>query len=138
MGARLIIIRYCCGKQCARAPLNRFLIRDLHHKLHLLCHLPLSSVIDDKIRPPTSFSTPCRKKNFDPPPRLSTPSPKEKFRPPTSFWTIRTLARAFRITWSRFIWVMSVFRQRELQQSNIAWTIDVASEDFKLYASVDR
>src|SRR6218665_2279944 len=93
MGARLIIIRYCCGKQCARAPLNRFLIRDLHHKLHLLCHLPLSSVIDDKIRPPTSFSIPCRKKISTPPPRLSTPPPKEKCRPPTSFWTIRTLGR---------------------------------------------
>src|SRR6218665_1390541 len=65
MGAPLIIIRYCCGKQCELL-LNRFLIKDLHHKLNLLCHLPLSSIIRDKIRPPPSFSTPCGK-NFDPP-----------------------------------------------------------------------
>src|SRR6218665_2486220 len=76
-GARLIIIRYCCGKQYG-------LLRTdfLHHKLDLLCNLPLSSIIDDKIRPPTSFSTPCRKKISTPPPRLSTPPPKEKFQPP--------------------------------------------------------
>src|SRR6218665_2202614 len=52
-----IIIRYCCGKQCELL-LNRFLIKDLNHKLNLLCHLPLSSIIDEKIRLPTSFSTP--------------------------------------------------------------------------------
>src|SRR6218665_331333 len=76
MGARLIIIRYCCGKQC-----ELLCIDFLHHKLDLLCNF----------RPPTSFTTPCRKKISTPPPRLSTPPPKEKFRPPTSFWTIRTL-----------------------------------------------
>src|SRR6218665_2573764 len=81
MGARLI--RYCCGKQ-----LNRFLIRDLHHKLDLLCNLLLSSIIDDKIRPPPSFSLPPPQQNSSLPPP---PPSKEKFRPPTSFWTIRTL-----------------------------------------------
>ena len=85
----LYSIRYCCGKQC-EVILNQFLIRDLHNKLDLLCHLPLSSIIDDKIRPPPPFSTPWRK-NFDPPPRLSTPHLKKYFDPSTSFWTIRTL-----------------------------------------------
>src|SRR6218665_1908037 len=66
-----MIIRYCCGKQC-EVLLNRFLIKDLNHKLNLLCHLPLSSIIDEKIRPLTSFSTPAEK-NFTPPPLLSTP-----------------------------------------------------------------
>src|SRR6218665_2426290 len=48
-------------------PLNRFLIKDLCHKLNLLRHLPLSSIIDDKIRPPcTWFSTRCRKTFFNP------------------------------------------------------------------------
>src|SRR6218665_1443256 len=87
-----IIIRCCCGKQCELL-LNRFLIKDLHHKLNLLCHLPLSSIIDDKIRPHTSFSTPCRKNISTPPPRLSTPHLKKNFDPPTSFWTIRTLQK---------------------------------------------
>src|SRR6218665_1360210 len=54
----------CCGKQC-EVLLNRFLIKDLNHKLNLLCHLPLSSIIDEKIRPPTSFST-------HPPKKIST------------------------------------------------------------------
>src|SRR6218665_981317 len=45
--------------------LNRFLIKDLNHKLNLLCHLPFSSIIDEKIRPPTSFST-------HPPKKIST------------------------------------------------------------------
>src|SRR6218665_792316 len=60
-----MIIRYCCGKQCEVLS-NRFLIKDLNHKLNLLCHLPLSSIIDEKIRPLTSFSPPRRKK-FQPP-----------------------------------------------------------------------
>src|SRR6218665_452325 len=76
----LIIIRYCCGKHCELL-LNRFLIKDLPHILNLLRHLPLSSIIDDKIRPPpTSFSTPCGKKMstptsslYPPPTKISTP-----------------------------------------------------------------
>src|SRR6218665_3897322 len=76
-GARLIIIRYCCGKQYG------LLLTDfLHHKLDLLCNLPLSSIIDDKIRPPTSFSTRVEKK-FRPPHLVSQPPPpKEIFQPP--------------------------------------------------------
>src|SRR6218665_3202989 len=54
MGTLIIIIRYCCGKQCELL-VNRFLIRDLHHKLYLFCHLPLSYIIDDKIRLPPLF-----------------------------------------------------------------------------------
>src|SRR6218665_3333272 len=128
---------YCCGKQCELL-LNRFLIRDLHHKLDLLSFTSFFYNYD-KIRPPPLFQPRVEKKISTPPHLVSQPPHlKKNFDSPTSFWTIRTLARAFRITWSRFIWVMSVFRQRELQQSNIAWTIDVASEDFKLYASVDR
>src|SRR6218665_381363 len=79
MGAWLIIIRYCCGKQCELL-LNRFLIRDTINLIY--CHLPLSSIIDAKIRPPllfkprvgkifrppTSSLNPHLKKNFDPPP----------------------------------------------------------------------
>src|SRR6218665_1976876 len=74
MRARLIIFRYCCGKQC-ELPLYRFLIKDLHHKLNLLYHLPLSSTIDDKIRPPPLFQ-PRVEQKFDPPPLLSTPTYK--------------------------------------------------------------
>src|SRR6218665_2971101 len=63
MGARLIIIRYCCGKQC------ELLWTDfLHHKLDLLCNLPLSSIIDDKIPPPPPFLPPLQKKSKTPPP----------------------------------------------------------------------
>ena len=60
MGARLIIIRYWCCKQCELL-FNKFLIKGLRHKLigNLLCHLPLSSIIDDKIStPPPLLSTP--------------------------------------------------------------------------------
>src|SRR6218665_4123417 len=87
----LIIIRYCCGKQCELL-LNRFIINALHHigLLNLLRHLPLSSIIDDKIRPPTSFSTPCGEKNSTPLPLLSTPH-LHKISTPTSILTIRTL-----------------------------------------------
>src|SRR6218665_4127843 len=67
----LIIIKYCCGKQCELL-LNRFIIKDLHHILNLLRHLPLSSIIYDKIRPPPLFQLPCGT-NFDPLPLLSTP-----------------------------------------------------------------
>src|SRR6218665_168276 len=87
--ALLIIIRYCCGKQFELL-LNRFLIKDLHHKLNLLCHLPLFSIFDDKIQSPTSFSTPCRKK-FRPPISSLDPSTYKKSRPPTSTLTIRSL-----------------------------------------------
>src|SRR6218665_2571733 len=76
----LIIIRYCCGKQCELL-LNRFLIKDLHHMLNLLRNLPLSSIIDDKIRPPTSFSTPCGKK-FRPPYLFSRPPHLQKISTP--------------------------------------------------------
>src|SRR6218665_662753 len=69
-----MIIRYCCGTQC-EVLLNRFLIKDLNHKLNLLCHLPLSSIIDEKIRPLTSFSTHPPKK-FQPSPLLTTPPTK--------------------------------------------------------------
>src|SRR6218665_2222931 len=78
----IIICRYCCGKQCELL-LNRFLIKDLHHKFTLLCHLPLSSVIDDKIRLPPLFQ-PCVEIVFRPPPLLSTPTYK-KSRPPLHF-----------------------------------------------------
>src|SRR6218665_1219553 len=88
MGASLIIIRYWCCKQCELL-LNRFLIKDLHQKLNLLCHLPLSSIIDDKIRPPTSFSF-VGKKFRPPPPLLSTPH-LQKISTPTSILTIRSL-----------------------------------------------
>src|SRR6218665_3396734 len=50
----LNIIRYCCGKHCELL-LNRFLMKDLHLILNLLRHLPLSSIIDGKIRPPPLF-----------------------------------------------------------------------------------
>src|SRR6218665_832057 len=82
MGACLIIISECCGKQCELL-LHRFLIKDLHHKLNLLCHLPLSSIIHDKIRPPPLFQ-PCVKNKF-----------RHLFsRPPTSILTIRSLPKA--------------------------------------------
>ena len=74
MGAWLIIIRYCCGKQY-ELPLNRFLIKDLHHKLNLLCHLPLPSIIDDKIRIHLFFN-PVSKNKFDP--HLFSQSPPTK------------------------------------------------------------
>src|SRR6218665_2089144 len=85
----LIIIKYCCGKHC-KPLLNRFLIKDLHHILNLLRHLPLSSIIGDKIRPPTSFSTPCGKK-FRPAYLFSRPPTYKKSRLPTSILTIRSL-----------------------------------------------
>src|SRR6218665_3431367 len=85
-----IILRYCCGKQCELL-LNRFPIKDLHHKLNLLCNLPLSSIIDDKIRLPTSFSTPYRNK-ISTPPLLSTPH-LQKNSTPTSILTIRSLGK---------------------------------------------
>src|SRR6218665_1335301 len=88
MGAWLIIIRYCCGKQCELL-LNRFLIRDTINLIY--CHLPLSSIIDDKIRPPLLFKPRVGKK-FRPPHLVSQPPHlKKNFDPPTSFWTIRTL-----------------------------------------------
>jgi len=52
--------------------LNRLLIKDLHHKLLLLCHLPLSSIIDDNIRAQPLFQLRVEEK-FDPLPYLSTP-----------------------------------------------------------------
>src|SRR6218665_1253493 len=76
----LIIIRYCCCKHCELL-LNRFLIKDLHPILNLLRYLPLSSIIDDKIRPPTPFSTPCGKK-FQPSYLFSQPTTYKKSRPP--------------------------------------------------------
>src|SRR6218665_3309229 len=66
---------HCCGKHCELL-LNRFLIKDLHHILNLLRHLPLSSIIDDKIRHPTSFSTPCWKKIDSPTSSLDRPPTK--------------------------------------------------------------
>src|SRR6218665_171339 len=74
-----LIIRYCCGKQCELL-LNRFLIRDLHHKLDLLSFTSFFYNYD-KIRPPPLFQ-PRVEKNFDPPPRLSTPHLKKNFDPP--------------------------------------------------------
>src|SRR6218665_1363154 len=79
---------YCCGKQ-REVLLNRFLIKELNHKLNLLCHLPLSSIIDEKIRPPTSFSTHPPKK-CQPSPLLTTPH-LQKISTPTSILTIRSL-----------------------------------------------
>src|SRR6218665_1335078 len=81
-------IRYCCGKQC-EVLLNRFLIKDLNHKLNLLCHLPLSSIIDENIRPPTSFSTHPPKK-FQPSPLLTTPH-LQQTPTPSLILTIRSL-----------------------------------------------
>src|SRR6218665_4210618 len=83
MEAGLIIIRYCCGKKCELF-LNRCLIRDLHHKLNLLCHLPLSSIIDDKIRSPPLVQPRVGKK-FDPTPLLSTPPPTKNLDPHLHF-----------------------------------------------------
>ena len=81
MPTLLIIIRDSCGKHCELL-LNRFLIKDLHHILNLLRHLPLSSIIDDKIGPPpTSFSTPCEKR-FRPPTSSLDPPIYKKSRPP--------------------------------------------------------
>src|SRR6218665_2912879 len=68
----LIIIRLYCGKQCELL-LNRFLIKDIHHVLNLLRHLPLSSIIDDKNSIPSFFSTPCGKKFRPPPSSLDPP-----------------------------------------------------------------
>src|SRR6218665_3280101 len=90
----LIVIIDCCGKHCELL-LNRFLIKDLHHILNLLRHLPFSSIIDDKIRPPpTSFSTPCVKKISTPLPLLSTPPPQKNLDSPTSILTIRSLGHS--------------------------------------------
>jgi len=63
--------------------LNR-LIRDLHHRLNLLCHLPLSSIIDEKFDPHLFFN-PVSKIFFDP--HLFS-------RPLTSNLTIRLLRKA--------------------------------------------
>src|SRR6218665_1404759 len=79
----LIIIRYCCGKQCELL-LNRSLIKGLHHILKLLRHLPLSSIIDDKIRPPPLFQ-PRVEKKFDPLPLLSTRLPTKNVDPHLHF-----------------------------------------------------
>src|SRR6218665_1049403 len=79
----LIIIRYSCGKQCELL-LNRFPIKDLHHILNLLRHLPLFSIFDDKIRPPTSSSTPRGEKMSTPTSSLD-PPPTKKSRPPPPF-----------------------------------------------------
>src|SRR6218665_2530460 len=84
-----LIIRYCCGKQCELL-LNRFLIRDLHHKLDLLSFTSFF-YNDDKIRPPPLFQP--RVEKISTPQLVSQSPPKEKFRPPTSFWTIRTLTK---------------------------------------------
>src|SRR6218665_597732 len=96
----LIIIRDCCGKHCELL-LNRFLIKDLHHILNLLRHLPFSSIIDDKIRPPpTYFSTPCVKK-FRPPYLFSRPPHLQKnLGPPTSILTIRSLNNTLHLPWA--------------------------------------
>ena len=81
----LIIIRYCCGKQCELL-LNWFLIKELHHRLNLLCHLPLSSIIDNKIQLPNSFSTLCRKTKFDPSTSSFNPHLQKISTPPPPFW----------------------------------------------------
>ena len=70
--------------------MNRFLIKYLFHKLNFLCHLPLSSIIDDKIGPPPLFN-PVSEKIFDPPPLLSTPLHLQNITTPTSILTIRSL-----------------------------------------------
>src|SRR6218665_3769473 len=82
----LIIIRDCCGKHCELL-WNRFLIKNLHHILNLLHHLPFSSIIDDKILPPPLFQA-CAEKKFRP--LLSTPH-LQKISTPTSILTIRSL-----------------------------------------------
>src|SRR6218665_1304482 len=74
----MLIIRYCCGKQCELL-LNRFLIRDLHHKLDLLSFTSFF-YNDDKIRPPPLFQP--RVEKISTPQLVSQPPPKEKFRPP--------------------------------------------------------
>src|SRR6218665_4204647 len=87
----LIIIRYCCGKQCELL-LNRFLIKDLHYILNLLHHLPISSIIDDKILPPPLFQ-PRVENIFAPPTSSLAPPTCKKSRPPPSILTIRSLLR---------------------------------------------
>src|SRR6218665_158194 len=87
----LIIIRYCCGKQCELL-LNRFLIKDLHHILNLLRHLPLSSTIDDKIRPTPLFQ--LRVKKIDPLPLLSTPQLQKISTPHLHFYNSITATTA--------------------------------------------
>ena len=46
--------------------------------------------------------------------------------------------RAFYTAWSRFIWVVSMLRKRELQNSSLAWTIDVVIVDAVLKSSRGR
>src|SRR6218665_2034297 len=83
------IITYCCGKQCERNSFEQISNKRLNDRLNLLCHVPLSSIIDDKIQLPTSFSTPCRKclrpltSSFNPTPTTNLD--------PTSILTIRSL-----------------------------------------------
>src|SRR6218665_2724551 len=92
MGAWLIIIRYCCGKQCELL-LNRFLIRDTINLIY--CHLPLSSIIDDKIRPPLLFKPRVGKK-FRPPHLVSQPPHlKKNFDPPPPFGQFEHWSWAF-------------------------------------------
>src|SRR6218665_1079575 len=79
MGAGLIIIRYCCGKQCELL-LNRFLIKtytinSIYHVIYLfLLYLmtkfnppPLFQPrVEKQFRPQTLLSTPHLQKNLDP------------------------------------------------------------------------
>ena len=97
MGAWLIIIRYCCGKQCELL-LNRFLIKDLHHKLNLLCQLHNEGLFfynwwQNSTR--TSFSTPCRKQ-FQPPIYEKSRSPHLHF---DNSITVGNIIRRRRLCW---------------------------------------
>ena len=67
--------------------------KSLHHKLLLLCHLPLSSIIDDNIRAQPLFQLRVEEK-FAPLPYFSTPPTYKKSLPPTSIFTIRSLFKS--------------------------------------------
>jgi len=71
--------------------LNRFLIKDLCHKLNLLYHLPLPSIIDDKILSPPLFQP--RVEKFFRPPTSSLNPHLQNISTPTSILTIRSLLK---------------------------------------------
>jgi len=59
--------------------------KDLHHKLNLLWHLPLSNIIDDIIRHPPLFN-PVWKRFLDPHLFSRPPTYKKNLIPPPPFW----------------------------------------------------
>src|SRR6218665_685677 len=88
MGAGLIIIRYCCGKQCELL-LNRFLIKTytinlIYHVIYLFL-LYLMTKFN-----PHLFFNPVLKNNFDPK-LFSRPPTCKKISTPPSILTIRSL-----------------------------------------------